>query len=56
MDRPYFYEIRVEGYLTERWSEWFEALAVHAETNGETTAQDRFADRLCLDHQRFEPL
>ena len=48
MDKPFFYEIRVEGHLTERWSEWFEALAVHAEPNGETVLRGWLADQAAL--------
>jgi hypothetical protein len=48
MDKPCFYEIRVEGQLTARWSEWFEALAIHAEPNGETTLSGCLADQAAL--------
>ena len=48
MDKPYFYEIRVECHLTERWSEWFEALAVHADPNGETVLSGWLADQAAL--------
>lgn len=30
------YEIRVQGRLTERWSEWFEGLSIQA--NGDSTS------------------
>ncbi len=29
MDQPYVYEIRVEGDLTDLWSDWFDGLAIH---------------------------
>jgi hypothetical protein len=48
MDKPFFYEIRVEGHLTERWSEWFGALAVHADPNGETVLSGWLADQAAL--------
>ena len=48
MDKPFFYEIRVEGHLTERWSEWFGALAVHADPNGETVLRGWVADQAAL--------
>jgi hypothetical protein len=48
MDKPCFYEIRVEGHLTERWSEWFEALTVHADPDGETTLSGWLADQAAL--------
>jgi hypothetical protein len=48
MDKPFFYEIRVEGHLTERWSEWFGALGVHADPNGETVLSGWLADQAAL--------
>jgi hypothetical protein len=48
MDKPCFYEIRVEGHLTERWSVWFEGLAVHADPNGETILSGWLADQAAL--------
>jgi hypothetical protein len=48
MDQPCFYEIRVEGLLTARWSEWFEALAVHADPNGETILSGWLDDQAAL--------
>jgi hypothetical protein len=48
MDKPCFYEIRVEGHLTERWSEWFEALAIHADPNDETVLSGWLADQAAL--------
>ena len=37
MDKSCIYEIRVEGHLTDRWSDWFEGLAIHNDPNGETS-------------------
>ena len=48
MDRPCGYEIRVEGYLTDRWSDWFEALAIRNEPNGETTLTGWLNDQAAL--------
>lgn len=31
MDGPWLYEIRVEGHLADRWSDWFEGLAMRTE-------------------------
>jgi hypothetical protein len=45
MDKPYFYEIRVEGHLTECWSDWFGALAVHADPNGDSVLSGWLADQ-----------
>ena len=36
MDTPSFYEIRVEGHLSDRWSDWFDGLAILNDPNGET--------------------
>ena len=48
MDRPYVYEIRVEGHLAERWSDWFEELAVRNEPGGETTLAGLVRDQAAL--------
>ena len=42
------YEIRVEGVLTERWSDWFEGLEVCSEQNGETTLRGLLIDQAAL--------
>ena len=42
------YEIRVEGYLTDRWSDWFEGLAISNDANGETTMTGSLADQAVL--------
>ncbi len=48
MDKPRFYEIRIEGQLTDRWSEWFEGLAIHGDPNGETTLSGPVIDQAAL--------
>jgi len=48
MDSPYVYEIRVEGHLADRWSEWFEGLAVRKEPGGETTLSGYLVDQAAL--------
>jgi hypothetical protein len=48
MDKPYIYEIRVEGHLTNRWSEWFEGLTIHNATNGETILSGSITDQAAL--------
>jgi hypothetical protein len=48
MDTPRSYEIRIEGYLTDRWSDWFEGLAIHNDANGETTLSGSFIDQAAL--------
>jgi hypothetical protein len=48
MDRPSFYEIRVEGHLTDRWSDWFEGLAIRNDPNGETRLSGELVDQAAL--------
>ena len=48
MDAPYVYEIRVEGHLADRWSEWFEGLVIHNDPNGETTLTGQLTDQAAL--------
>ena len=48
MDKPQHYEIRVEGHLSDRWSDWFEGLAICQEPNGETTLRGPVGDQSAL--------
>lgn len=48
MDKPYVYEIRVEGHLADGWSNWFEGLAIHNQPNGETILAGILADQAVL--------
>jgi hypothetical protein len=48
MDTPRVYEIRVEGHLSDRWSEWFDGLAIHNDPNGETTLTGLLTDQAAL--------
>ncbi len=48
MDKPRVYEIRIEGHLTDRWSDWFEGLALRNEPDGETTLSGPFIDQAAL--------
>lgn len=48
MDKPYWYEIRIEGHLTDRWSDWFDGLAIHTDPNGETTLSGWLTDQSAL--------
>jgi hypothetical protein len=48
MDKPHIYEIRVEGHLTERWSDWFDGLIIHNESSGETILSGSFIDQAAL--------
>jgi hypothetical protein len=48
MDKLCIYEIRVEGHLTDRWSNWFEGLAIHNDPNGETILSGSITDQAAL--------
>jgi hypothetical protein len=48
MDTPHIYEIRVEGHLAERWSDWFEGLALRQEPDGETVLSGPLSDQAAL--------
>ena len=43
-----YYEIRLKGYLDQRWSEWFDGLIIHLEDNGETRLTGPVADQAAL--------
>ena len=48
MDKPYIYEIRVEGHLADGWSNWFEGLAIRNETDAETALTGVITDQAAL--------
>lgn len=48
MDVPYLYEIRVEGQLPDRWSDWFGGLIIRNASNGETTLTGLLTDQSAL--------
>jgi hypothetical protein len=48
MDKPCFYEICIKGHLTERWSDWFEGLAIRNDPSGVTTLSGAFIDQAAL--------
>ncbi len=43
-----FYEIRVAGHLSQRWSDWFEGLSIRNDPGGETVLSGAFADQAAL--------
>jgi hypothetical protein len=45
---PYIYEIRMEGHLPDRWSDWFDGLAIRNGANGETTLTGPLTDQSAL--------
>jgi len=48
MDIPRVYEIRVEGHLADRWSDWFDGLAIHNDPHGETRLTGPLLDQAAL--------
>ena len=48
MDKPCNYEICVEGQLTDRWSDWFNGLVIHNDTDGKTTLSGPLGDQAAL--------
>lgn len=48
MEKPFIYEIRVEGHLTDRWSDWFDGLTIRNDNNGETTITGLISDQAAL--------
>lgn len=48
MDTAHVYEIRLEGQLTDRWSDWFDGMVVQNDTSGETTLRGLVADQAAL--------
>lgn len=48
MDKPQYYEIRVQGHLTDRWSDWFEDLDIRPGPGGETILSGELLDQAAL--------
>jgi hypothetical protein len=48
MNEPSVYEIRVEGHLSDRWSDWFAGLVIGSDANGETTLAGPLVDQAAL--------
>ncbi len=48
MDTTCLYEIKIEGQLSEQWSDWFEGLAIHNDLSGETTLTGFLTDQAAL--------
>lgn len=42
------YEIRVEGFLADRWSQWFEGLTIRRAADGETVLRGPLVDQAAL--------
>ena len=48
MDKPTYYEIRVNGHLDGGWADWFGGLAVANYENGEATLTGYLPDQAAL--------
>jgi hypothetical protein len=48
MDKPCIYEICIEGQLTDRWSDWFNGLAIHYDSDRKTTLSGTLVDQAAL--------
>jgi hypothetical protein len=48
MGKSCYYEIRIEGHLSERWSAWFDGLAICNNQRGETILNGPFVDQAAL--------
>ncbi len=42
------YEIRIQGYLEDRWADWFEGLTIQREEDGTTLLSGRLPDQTAL--------
>ncbi len=48
MDSAWLYEIRIEGRLQERWSEWFGDLSIRSDRDDETILTGPLPDQAAL--------
>ena len=48
MPGPVVYEIRVEGQIDTRWSDWFAGLAISPQAGGNTLLRGPLADQAAL--------
>jgi hypothetical protein len=47
-DREQVYEIRVQGGLASKWSDWFDGFTITPQANGETLLTGPVADQSAL--------
>jgi len=47
-DKPAIYQIRVKGNLEQKWSDWFDGLAIIPQTGDETLLVGKVADQATL--------
>jgi hypothetical protein len=48
LDQPIVYQIRVEGHLGPKWTNWFGGMTIALENNGETLLTGPVADQAAL--------
>jgi hypothetical protein len=48
LDQPMVYQIRVEGHLGPRWTEWFGDMTITLEDNGDTLLSGPVVDQAAL--------
>ena len=46
--RPTIYQIRINGHLSQEWTDWFEGLTVTPEDNGDTLLTGPVIDQAAL--------
>jgi hypothetical protein len=47
-DKPWRYELRIQGHLDDCWADWFEGLTITREDNGETRFTGPVKDQAAL--------
>ena len=48
LDEPMVYQIRIEGHLGPKWTDWFGGLSITLEDNGETLLTGPVVDQAAL--------
>ena len=48
LDQPMVYQIRIEGHLDRRWTEWFGGVTITLEDDGETLLTCPVEDQAAL--------
>jgi hypothetical protein len=48
LDQPMVYQIRIEGHLGPRWTEWFRGMTITLEDNGDTLLTGPVVDQAAL--------
>ncbi len=48
LDRPMVYQIRIEGHLGPRWTDWFGDVSITLEDNGDTLLTGPVVDQAAL--------